>query len=186
MTEEDIMERTETRPDSATPASVRAINGWGADLDPANRPAVPKEAPSDVHTVRGRRPQQQIADVKIFVSPEHPDITPVFGTTCPPRGLSGVLRTAAYKFGEGRLAHWMTLMLADRIDVIEGLLDDVAHAHVPNVVRERGWKSKFTGDRGPKGRTAERTAGTKILLTGAAVGVVVAGVLLATRAARRA
>jgi hypothetical protein len=175
------MERTEIRPDSATPSSVRSINGWGADLDPANRPAVPKEAPSDVQTPRGKRPAQQIADVKIFVSVEHPDITPVFGTTCPPRGLSGVLRTTAYKFGEGRLAHWMTLMLADRVDVIEGLLDDLTHAHVPNLVRERGWKSKFTGDRGPKGRTAESTAAPKMLLAGAAVGIVVAGVWLATR-----
>lgn len=61
------------------------VPGWGADLDPKNRPAVPKEKPSDVQTPYGTRPpQQQIADVKIHQSTEHAHITPVFGTTCPP------------------------------------------------------------------------------------------------------
>jgi hypothetical protein len=181
---EETMERTENPMESATPRSVRSIDGWGADVNPADRPAVPKEAPSDVHTVRGRRPQQQIADVKIFVSPEHPDITPVFGTTCPPRGLSGVLRSAAYKFGEGRLAHWMTLMLADRIDVVEGLLEDLTHAHIPNLVRERGWAATMTRDHTGKGRTAERTAGTKLAIAAGVLAVVATGAYLATRTRR--
>jgi hypothetical protein len=114
------------------------VNGWGADLDPANRPAVPKEAPSDVTTVRGRVGERQQPLVKIHQSIEHPDLTPVFGTACPPRGLSGRMRDVAYQFGEGRLARWMTLMLADRVDVIEGLLEDARNAQIPNVVRERG------------------------------------------------
>lgn len=172
------MERTEDVMSSGTPASVRAIHGWGADVDPAVRPAVPKETPSDVHTVRGRRAQQQIADVKIFVSVEHPDITPVFGTTCPPRGLSGALRTFAYKFGEGRLAHWMTLMLADRVDVVEGLFDDLAHGRMPHPVRERGWKAAATHSHAGKGRTAERVGGTKMILGVAAVGLVIGGVAM--------
>ncbi len=178
------MERAENPMESATPRSPRSIEGWGADVNPADRPAVPKEKPSDVHTVRGRRPQQQIADVKIFISPEHPDITPVFGTACPPRGLSGVLRGAAYKFGEGRLAHWMTLMLADRIDVVEGLLDDAIHARFPNLVRERGWGVAMTHDRSGKGRTAERSAGIKIAAAVGVIGIIAAGAYMATRRRR--
>jgi hypothetical protein len=175
--EEQVME-------SATPGTVRSIRGWGADLDPANKPAVPKEAPSDVHNVRGKRPAQQVTNVKIFVSTEHPDITPVFGTTCPPRGLSGALRTFAYRFGEGRLAHWMTLMLADRVDVYEGLFVDLAHAKFPHLIKERGWKAKFTHDRSAKGRTAESEAGKKIFFAGAAAALLATGVYVALRSRR--
>ncbi|MGN6183351.1 MAG: hypothetical protein ACTHQM_06810 [Thermoanaerobaculia bacterium] len=122
--------------------------------------------------------------MKIFISPEHPDITPVFGTACPPRGLSGVLRGIAYKFGEGRLAHWMTLMLADRIDVVEGLLDDAIHARFPNLVRERGWDVAMTHDRSGKGRTAERSAGIKIAAAVGVIGIIAAGAYMATRRRR--
>lgn len=121
-----------------------SVYGWGADLDPANRPAVPKEAPSDVHTLRGKLPPQQIPTVKIHKSIEHVGMTPVFGTSCPPKGLSGVLRDVAYKYSEGRLAHWMTLMLADRVDVYESLFTDLAHAKVPHPMKERGWKTRMT------------------------------------------
>ena len=74
----------------------------------------------------------------------------MFGTTCPPKGLSGVLRNAAYKYSEGRLAHWMTLMLADRVDVYENLVTDLFHAKVPHPMKERGWKTRMTH------RTADR------------------------------
>jgi len=46
-------------------------------------------------------------------------LTPVFGTTNPPRGLSGLLRRAAYKIPEHATSHWFVLLLADRIDAIE-------------------------------------------------------------------
>jgi hypothetical protein len=113
------------------------VTGWGADLDPANRPAVPKEAPSDVMNVRGRVGERQIPDVRIHKSIEHPGLTPVFGTTCPPRGASGKLRDVAYKFSEGRLAHWMTLILADRVDMFEGFIEDVTRGRMPSLVNDR-------------------------------------------------
>lgn len=121
------------------------IPGWGADLNPANRPAVPMEKPSDVMNVRGEVGERQKPTVRIHKSIEHPDLTPVFGTTCPPRGLSGKLRDIGYQFSEGRLARWMTLMLADRVDVVEGVLDDLAHAKVPNTYKERGWTAPGSG-----------------------------------------
>jgi hypothetical protein len=113
------------------------VAGWGADLDPANRPAVPKEKPSTVMNVRGVVGERQIPDVRIHKSIEQPDLTPVFGTTCPPRGVSGKLRDVAYKFSEGRLAHWMTLILADRVDMMEGFIEDMSHGRAPTVVNDR-------------------------------------------------
>lgn len=155
------------------------IPGWGADLDPANRPAVPKEKPSTVTRLRGDVPPvRQIPRVRIHQSIEHPDLTPVFGTACPPRGLSGKLRDVAYQFSEGRLARWMTLMLADRVDVYESLLTDLARGKVPNWPRERGWDVRVQ-------ETNPERAPKKPMLIGAAVAtvaMVAVGVLLVRRA----
>jgi hypothetical protein len=49
----------------------------------------------------------------------------VFGTSVPPSGLSGALRRRAYQRSENDLRHWFMLMFADRVDVVEGVLDDV-------------------------------------------------------------
>ncbi|HJT17901.1 MAG TPA: hypothetical protein VJ853_10950 [Thermoanaerobaculia bacterium] len=106
------------------PADYRTINGWGADLDPANRPAVPRELPSNVTTVRGDVKHWQQPHQKIFMSNEMPGLTPVFGETCPPHGVSGALREYAFQFGEATSRHWMTLMLADRVERIEAELWD--------------------------------------------------------------
>jgi hypothetical protein len=44
---------------------------------------------------------------------EHAMLPPVFGTTCPPKGLSGVIRRHAYaKYSEARAAHWLLLLAA--------------------------------------------------------------------------
>lgn len=106
------------------PQDVRQINGWGADLDPAKRPMVPMELPSDTTALRGEVGARQEPRHKVFVSNEHPDLTPVFGESCPPRGLSGIIRGYAYEYGEGTNRHWMMLMLADRVDVLEHLCTD--------------------------------------------------------------
>src|SRR5215210_1454020 len=66
------------------PDDYRKVNGWGADLDPANRPAIPRELPSDVTTPRGDVGERQVPTMKVHQSIEHPDLTPVFGTSCPP------------------------------------------------------------------------------------------------------
>ena len=154
--------------------SGRTMHGWGADKDPANRPAVPKEKPSTVTTPRGVMPERQPVRMKVFKSTEHPDLPPVFGTSCPPRGLSGKLREIAYQWSEGRMSHWLTLMLADRVDVVEGLLDDVAHGKVPNLVRERGTHAAITH------RTSDKLLRQKTMIyTRVAIGIVVIGLAAA-------
>ena len=125
------------------------IKGWGADLDPADRPAYPKERmPARLPGLHWDEPEQQPATVKILSSTERDSqLTPVFGTPVPPSGLSGVMRGAAFKFSENDLRHWLILLAADRTNVVEGLLDDLLHGHVPNVLGEMGIKAAWKHDR---------------------------------------
>ena len=120
------------------PNDYRQINGWGADLDPANRPSFPKELSSTVMTARGDVKHWQEPRTKIHVSNEQPGITPVFGESCPPHGLSGLLRDYAYQYGEATNRHWMTLMLADRVDIFESALSDVLRGEY---AQNKGWSA---------------------------------------------
>jgi hypothetical protein len=120
------------------PADYRSIPGWGVDLDPKNRPAVPRELPTDVRTIRGEVKHWQEPRHKIHVSNEQPGITPVFGESCPPRGLSGLLRDYAYQYGEATSRHWMTLLLADRVDRIESMALDAMRGRPDHFLEERG------------------------------------------------
>jgi hypothetical protein len=43
----------------------------------------------------------------------------VYGTAQPPKGVSGLVRAAAYKYPDHFTRHWMMLLLADRIDAME-------------------------------------------------------------------
>ena len=62
--------------------------------------------------------------VEILHSMERPGITPVFGTSTPPRGVSGRMRRRAFRRSESDIRHWMMLLAADRVNVVEGLLAD--------------------------------------------------------------
>lgn len=120
------------------------IPGWGSDLDPAMRPGVPRDKAPELGVESLYPPfRQQVPRVKIHKSTEHGRLTPVFGTSCPPRGLSGWMRDQAYRFSEGRLARWMTLIAADRVNVAEDLLGDLAQMRIPNLVREIGLQSEL-------------------------------------------
>lgn len=102
------------------------IPGWGADLDRKNRPAVPMErTPPRLEGVHWDEPEQQPQHMEVLHSIERPNITPVFGATVPPSGLSGVLRRRAFTYSENDLRHWMTLLMADRVNVVEGVVDDM-------------------------------------------------------------
>jgi hypothetical protein len=126
----------------SVPADFRTVNGWGADLDPKNRPAYPQELPSDVKTPRGAVGDRQVPTVKIHQSIEHPDLTPVFGTSCPPKGLSGLLKDYAYQFSENSNRHWMTLMLSNKVDVLESLLSSPFEGKPDRYIKEKGWSAK--------------------------------------------
>ena len=130
------------------PAQRNDIPGWGADLDPANRPAVPMErTPPRLDNVHWDEPEQQQRHVEVFHSIERDGITPIFGSTAPPSGLSGLLRGVAFKYSENDLRHWMLLLAADRINVGEGLLSDLAQGHIPNIFAEMGGPAEWRHNR---------------------------------------
>jgi hypothetical protein len=102
-----------------TAEQLRArIPGWGADLDPADRPSYPKlryapETTGAHWDFPERQPEEEPRERSI----EHAFLTPVFGTAQPLTGVSGVVRRLAYRrFSEGRLAHWLLLIVGDRFD----------------------------------------------------------------------
>lgn len=128
-----------------TQTSHSHIKGWGADLDKKKRPAVPKEKkpPGNAAGAHWTIPDKQIPKHKIFKSIEHPQLPPVLGTSVAPYGLSGLIRSFAYKFSEGKMQHWMLLLFADRINVVEGIFQDLAKGHIPNIPAEMGIKSEL-------------------------------------------
>lgn len=125
------------------------IKGWGVDADPENEPTYPmkKYTGDDHNRLNYDRPTQQVVDVEILHSNERPGVTAVFGTSAPPSGLSGQIRRYAFKHSEGSYAHWLPLILADRINVIEGIVDDLKHGIIPNIFAEKGWKAEWKYNR---------------------------------------
>lgn len=132
-----------------TPKDHSRINGWGVDADPKNDPTYPMKNRDDGEHAgySWERPPQQPITVEVLHSNERPDVTSVFGTSTPPSGLSGAIRRKAFRYSESSYGHWLPLMLADRVNVVEGVLGDLRHARVPNVLAERGWKAEWKHDR---------------------------------------
>jgi hypothetical protein len=128
------------------PATVK---GWGIDANPKNDPTYPmKRRNNGEHAgYSWQRPTQQRATVEVLHSNERPNLTAVFGTSTPPRGLSGMLRRWAFKYSESSYGHWLPLMAADRVGVVEGVLHDFTRGKVPNVFAERGWSAEWKHNR---------------------------------------
>ncbi|HUQ67011.1 MAG TPA: hypothetical protein VM101_12700 [Flavitalea sp.] len=126
------------------------IPGWGMDADRENDPAYPmkQRIPGVDHEgMNYEKAPQQIQEIELLRTIERPNITRVFGTSTPPKGLSGALRRQAFKYSEATAAHWMTLILADRIDVVQGIMQDLSHGTIPNFFAELGWKAEWEHNR---------------------------------------
>lgn len=125
------------------------IKGWGVDADPKNDPTYPmKHRTNEEHKgYSWERPPQQPINIEVLHSNERPNVTAVYGTVAPPSGLSGMIRRLAFRYGESSYGHWLPLILADRINVVEGILDDLRHGHIPNIIEERGWKAEWKHNR---------------------------------------
>ncbi|HEX9051824.1 MAG TPA: hypothetical protein VF841_14940 [Anaeromyxobacter sp.] len=93
---------------------------WSApDAVPGVRPGVPRtHRPAADPGAHWDRPEQQRGTPLLGRSGLR-EATPVFGTAQPARGLSGLVRRAAYRVPEHRAGRWALLLLGDRIDVIE-------------------------------------------------------------------
>ncbi len=78
-----------------------------------------------------------------------------------------MMRRAAFRFSENDLRHWLMLLAADRVNVVEGLIDDLAHGHVPNILGEMGAAAEWKYNRKGfvrKALIAGAVAGTAIYL----------------------
>jgi hypothetical protein len=122
------------------------IPGWGVDLDPRDRPSVPKERfDPGLNGAHWEFPERQPEKWPRERSIEHKFLTPVFGTSCPPKGISGVMRRYAYRrYSEGRAAHWLLLLVADRVDTVESRFRSLLSGHPDNPITETGVLSEFS------------------------------------------
>jgi hypothetical protein len=147
-----------------TSEELRArIPGWGADLDPSDRPSYPKlDYRPDLTGAHWRFPDRQPEEeAPRERSIEHRFLTPVFGTAQPPRGLSGRLRKLSYaRWSEGRTSHWLALIAADRIDVVESALEALLKGRPDNILTETGVKAELTR-RGVSSRIAQKRSDWK-------------------------
>lgn len=153
--------RTATR--RIDPATV---TGWGVDADPENDPTWPMRdrTGEDGRGAHWSRPPQQTPGVEILRSVEHEHLPAAVGATLPPRGLSGALRRQAFRFSESQWGHWLLLILADRVDTVEGLVDDLRRGRLPNPLVEMGVV--------PRARSREAAVATGVALGAAVVGLV--------------
>jgi hypothetical protein len=133
-------------PNAESPDDLRKrIPGWGVDLDPADRPSVPKlQFREDFTGAHWEFPERQPETYPRERSVEHGMLTPVFGTAQPPSGIAGAIRRYAYRYSEGRTAHWMLLILGDRVDAWEHHLKSLLTLRPDNPITETGVKAEFT------------------------------------------
>lgn len=124
-----------------TPEQLRArIPGWGVDLDPADRPSHPKlDYRDDLTGARWQFPERQPETFPRERSMEHQFLTPVFGTSVPLHGVSGMLRRVAYRrYSEATAAHWLVLIAADRVDSLGASVTSVLRGKPDNPITETG------------------------------------------------
>ena len=155
-----IMPRRPTR------AQLQHIQGWGADLDRKDRPGVPMERtpPRFIHSP-DTDPAPQEQHVEVLVTTERPGRSPLFGSVQPPSGVSGAIRRLAFKMTENDVRHWLLLLLADRVNMVEGIGQDLAQGKVPNILGEMGIKAELKHN--PAGLVKKAVVATAVV--GAAV-----------------
>lgn len=151
-----------------TAMDTSQIKDWGVDADPQNDPTYPMKIRNNGEHAgySWQRPTQQTQSVEVLHSNERPNVSAVFGTSLPPSGLSGTLRRFAFKYSESSYAHWLPLVLADRVGVVEGVVDDFRQGRVPNVFEELGGKAVWKHNK-------------KELVTRVLIGALVVSALLA-------
>ncbi|WMJ75514.1 hypothetical protein RCC89_20465 [Cytophagaceae bacterium ABcell3] len=121
------------------------VKGWGVDADIKIDPTYPmrKHVEGEHEGYNWERPPLQKVDIEVLRTNERINMPAVFGTSVPPSGLSGYIRRLAFKYGEGSFAHWIPLLVADRVNVVEGIIDDLKQGYVPNIFVERGIKAEW-------------------------------------------
>lgn len=109
----------ERRDFEAFEPAAAAVPG-AVDINAHDRPGVPQETrpPKPVANAHWETPEQQRGDPIPLIG-AHMQLTPVYSTAIPAKGLSGAIRRVAYRVPDHRARRWMLLLAADRIDAIE-------------------------------------------------------------------
>jgi hypothetical protein len=180
-------EKSEIAPE--TEELRRTIAGWGVDLNPADRPSYPKEKPEPTGA-HWDFPERQPESYPREKSTEHKFLTPVFGTAQPLKGVSGAIRRWAYSYSEGRLTHWLLLIVGDRVDVLESRLGAMGSLHPDNPITETGMLREFK-NKAYRTRFGQHRADLKhlpidLLMWAAPYAVIGAGIYLGAKAIRKA
>ena len=133
-----------------TPIDPRTIKGWGIDADPKNDPTYPMRDRMNIgeDPNSGNRPDNlQPVTIELLKSIERPKVSAVFGMEEPPSGLSGMIRRQAFEYSENEYKHWLPLLLADRVDVVEGVVTDLFRGKLPNIWAEKGYDMEWKYNR---------------------------------------
>jgi hypothetical protein len=90
------------------------------DGNPYVRPGEPemKKPARPVGHAHWKTPEKQ-GGVRVLKDATRTELTATFGTGQPPRGLSGILRTYAYRIPDYEIKRWALLLFADRVDKLE-------------------------------------------------------------------
>ncbi|WP_266364602.1 hypothetical protein [Tellurirhabdus rosea] len=142
---------TTIAPVNAKNPDFKNIPGWGIDADPKNDPTYPMKDRTDAEQTgySWERPAQQPVNIEVLHSNERPNVSAVFGTASPPSGLSGQIRRYAFQYSESKFRHWLPLIVADRVNVVEGIVEDIRNGKIPNFFAEKGYKAMWKHN--PKG-----------------------------------
>lgn len=163
MNETTMIDERRARIDTST------VPGWGVDADPENDPTYPyRERDNDDRSGVWDRPPVQAVDVEVLQSIEHKQRPAVVGTSNPPAGLSGALRRLAYRKSESNLLHWLLLLGADRLNMVEGVVQDLGRGKVPNIPAETGMRADWQHSK-PRFFTKSAIGVGAAALTGAAL-----------------
>jgi hypothetical protein len=106
---------------------------WGVDRELSRRPGVPMMRtpapwPNARLDIERMDPARSTAFKHGRPNREWP---PVFGTTCPPKGLSGLIRKWASSLPDHKPQYWLLKLLSDRVDSAEHRLKKLAPVALP-------------------------------------------------------
>jgi len=138
---------------------------WGVDRELSRRPGVPMmRPPAPWPNARLDIERMDPASSAVFKHGRpNRQWPPVFGTTCPPKGLSGLIRKWAASYPDHKPQHWLLKLLGDRVDSAEHRLKKLAPVALPLVAA--GLLGRMFLRERSSGTRLERMRGTLRLLT---------------------
>jgi hypothetical protein len=106
---------------------------WGVDRELSRRPGAPLMRPPEPWPNARRVIERMDPTLSAVFKHGRPnrEWPPVFGTTCPPKGLSGLIRKWAASFPDHKPQHWLLKLLGDRVDSAEHRFKKLAPVVLP-------------------------------------------------------